>query len=308
MLRIHDLPVLKPEYTEFFEFKLPSLKHSIFRAGSWNVESRGIIRAILFGEKQEPHDFPPEEDPSSRPLRVLGGITVSPNKPCWTVIEFRRPFKKILTVVANPVGKFVTDEEVDKELSFPGLLLPKIPRISIYCYGCLEDNCRYGWFSFTPQSRCPKCNSTNIRRYEEEDRFEMVMRHRTEWSWRRRLGDWGAFNWIRDRIADFMTWLQYDIFGLDAGFMPVNLIVSYIDRINGAIEEWERRINEIFSNWGNSIAGIINEAFEDLHRIWSVPKHLIHLPLHLKNITNKGFHVLTPVRRMTFSWLAIGED
>ncbi len=314
LTRIELAPTVEPSYSEEYEIPLGEIEYKYFVRGTWNVTKggRGLIRRFLLGPEQEPHPGAGLSGSNYDRLTLIVGTSVAPRGDAWVYHKFRGIYRRIYTITASvftPVKTNFINRNITR-IHLPRIELPEIPRIPIYCYGCLNNDCRYGWFSFSVQNRCPKCGSTNIRLYTEEDRFERVMRHRAEWSWRKRLGNWWILNPARDAVADTLVWLTYDVFGLDAGFMPVNLITAYVDRIWNELNEFRDNLQSEIDRTINRQIGVVenrvNEVLRDLYRMWGLVNGYVPTPAVLKDITNEGFKWYSHAKNMSIAFFGLG--
>jgi len=310
-LNIFELPEENAEYWEYTVFELPSrLKIRKFTRSTWRVLDRGLIRKIILGSEQEPHPGDYNEKTFWDKVVPIVGFTSHP-RPAWVRCPFKRPFSRVLTITGTVIGEYRTDiPNITVSLPRVRIDLPEIPDIPIYCYGCENDNCKYGWFSFRREYRCPKCGSSNITLFNGDNRFEQVMRYRSMYSNRKRLGDWGAANWIRDRIADFITWLQYDLFGLSGAFMPVNLTVAYVEEIrravNNLVNTIERNINSTIDSTESAIEKGTNDAINNFLLAYGLFRNLAQLPVVIKDVSGTGFTWLCNRPNMCISIFGLG--
>ncbi len=314
LLSVDQKPVEPAEYWEYVIFEVP-VKYTEYSRGSWRVTGRGLIRRLLLGPEQEPHSGGSNVSTGNAMFVPIAGI-VSHSSQGWVRCNFTTPLKEVRSITATlldpPKLSSMPREFIVKfqlpEINIPNIVIPPIPTIEIYCYGCTNPDCSYGFFSFVPQTRCPKCGS-DLEQFVGDDRFEMVMKYRAKWSWNKRLGNWWILNPLRDAISSTLVWLQYDIFGLDAAFMPINLIVSYIDYvrnsltrlrintqsvINEVINDLNNAINDTGRKQVNEIEKAVNNVFTDLYRAWGMLARMVNPPIQVRNVSNKGFEVYIP--------------
>jgi len=310
-LNIFELPEEDAEYWEYTILELPSkLKITKFTRGTWRFLDRGLIRKILLGAMQEPHPGDYNKETFWDKVVPIIGFTSHP-KPAWVKCPFDRPFKKILTLVGTVVGEYKTDiPNIIVGLPIITIDLPEIPDIPIYCHGCEEDNCKYGWFSFKREYTCPKCGSGNVTLFTGNDRFEQVMRYRAMHSWRQRLHDWWILNPLRNLIANTLTWLQYDLFGLSGAFMPVNLTAAYVEEIRNAINQLvdniEKGINNLIEDLEKKIVKATSDAINNFLLAYGLFRNLAQVPVIIKDITGTGFTWLCNKPNMTVSIFGLG--
>jgi len=153
----------------------------------------------------------------------------------------------------------------------------------LYWWHC--NSCLYSWLALHGRtfSRCPECNSTNI--YSEpvtRDSTEWMMRNLYWWAARKGLGDWGAFNWLRDLVIAAFEWL---------GRAMGRITYALIDNIK----------DQVFY-----IRDRVNQRLEDLYEMWGIPRNIALTPLHVRNVTSSGFQFLS-LGDTTAYWFAIGK-
>jgi len=137
---------------------------------------------------------------------------------------------------------------------------------------------------------------------------------------KRRLGDWGYFNWIRNSIAKGLSYVFKWIFDVIVGAQmdrvqseinkairdintKTNMQFSrLVDSINSTISDFNVKVNRQVDR----ITDRVNMVLRDLYRMWGIPEGTAIQPVHIRNVNEKGFEFLS-LGDMKVRWIAIGE-
>ena len=115
---------------------------------------------------------------------------------------------------------------------------------------------------------------------------------------KKKLGDWGVFNWIRDSIAYGLSFIFKWIFDVIIGDQ-----IDYVQsKLNETIKDFNKKVNQQV----DKITSRVNLVLKDLYRMWGIPEGIALSPVHIRNITGSGFEFLSLGKQKIY-WLAIGK-
>lgn len=115
---------------------------------------------------------------------------------------------------------------------------------------------------------------------------------------KKKLGDWGVFNWIRDSIAYGLSYIFKWVFDVIVGDQ-----IDYVqEKVNEVIEDFNTKVNEQV----DKITSRVNKVLTDLYKMWGIPTDKALAPVHVRNVTNTGFEFLSLGKHKIY-WIAIGK-
>ena len=271
----------------------------------------------------------------SRYLGIERGAAYGEEAGKWYKVYFSQPLKNPSVVAVGVVrGGRIFDRVVDiPRISIPtpsvSVSVPtiEIPRVQVRCYHCRD--CDFAWITIRVPSRCLMCESINIEELTGDTRFEDTGWHLAYWNNKRRLGDWGWFNWLRDAIATAWTWFGYYFLGKNCVFVLLDVVYGQVDYItqqiqtafnilveninsetNRSLRELARdttsNVQEAFNSSVSDLIGAVNERLRDLYAIWGIPESVAPTVVNIRNVTSRGFEFLS-LGKTTVYWLAVGE-
>jgi len=256
--KLDDLPVGKPDYNECTTVTVGG--YTTFKKEyKWYSKRPKIIRYIL-GD-QQPHSGGSDTGSGYDEFNISFGFSrLNRDVIEWVETKFDRLHDEIPKVVCTAF--FRNTKWINRQ----------IPKFERHVYHCL--NCGYAWLQLGIANACPKCGSSNITEITGYDRLEKMGYYRSLWGWRQRLGNWGAFNQVRDFMATALANFTYYTLGRDT----VYEVLGEIDRLTLEAEN------------------AINERLVDLFKMWKLPGNLAIAPVHLGNVSRDGF-----------TWLGLGK-
>jgi len=188
---------------------------------------------------------------------------------------------------------------------------------------------REGWFSAPSYSAprktidisYPETFEIEIPRISREDMRERLAKD-FEDNCNRRLGDWGAFNWMKEKYCRLSYYWGY-IVGAALNFIWDRLIQPQVDKIQDNInyvidrivthqnralrklvDEAENGINEGLEWTANNIEKAVNQAVEKLYEATGMEKGMLMSPSLVRNITPLGFEFYS-LGKMKLHYFAI---
>ena len=294
---IDKLSVISPRYSESFTFSIEG-SYSFTRQGTWYSRRTGLLKTIL-GD-QSPHSGAGESGKGSGALISIG-ISES-DRIGWVRQEFGITHQHIPKVVATAEHRIT--EWIQRVVPrVERITAPEVSirRVGLYVYHC--KTCDNAWIQFVHEThpRCtdPDCGSADTEEITFDNKFNWLGWYQTYHGWKKKVGDWGAFNWLRDAIAYPLAWVNYYMLGKDSIFRLLDVIDEYIDRIENSVHSTlDETINMLTTKVNRSVDGIetaIQNIQPDIYSIWGIPKGTAIAPVHIRN-----------VKKDSFEWLALG--
>jgi len=251
---IDSIPVRKPDYSECLTLTI-SAPFTFKRRGRWYSERTGILRYIL-GD-QQPHGGGSDYTSGENDFLIsIGHSSLRQKVISWVDEKFDKIHRVVPKVIATAFYR-KTD-----------WIKRKIEKFERHVYHC--RNCQYSWMQLGTRNTCKVCGSSNIEELTGVDRLEVMGYYRALWGWRRKLGDWGFFNPVRDFMATGLANFTYYTLGKDTVYESLAEIDAMTLKIENAI----------------------NARLADLLKMWQIPRNLAIAPVHLGNISRAGFNWL----------------